>query len=668
MASKRKASYIENELWIEQPRDPSPKKARVARIEVPAASRALCELPLNVFGGPHGTQQSRLYTNNHSNTANVFPASNNQPSTIAVKGSRKLAKTGKRDGRTGQGSNTINGQTTSNNLLAQGLGSSGLSRGGVHSIDVPSQFAPENSFGPPATTGPLGFNPAPFPENKVILDNFPAFERHFGDSITAHQWRQSKTRAPFVNPNDDPTIPIIKTDLLLWVEMLYKMIVNQDEIRDHLNSEKYKTYVRLAKTTSANIEVACHNLIIETLMLCENGFQLADSRLDLAKPGDWSTTSPGEFENMGDQDLQCFMRMIKICYALKHEKTICAEVLSGCFGDRWVRQFVNAPIEWRRRKGSNRRNNDAKPERAVRLAEDNLKRAAKEAEACTAPELERPASNDASGQTSAAKTVSTKAEKQTEPSMTAVLQEAYALGITIPDLYLGLLVEDQEAYQQDASQHPLAAAPAPATSLSDPIAQLPAAYLPKIGCFAAPESREEMARRYRRSQSTPNAPQNTLKVSKQNNGPKLAKRGSVEPNIQAVPGTSHASGNLYTSFASNSYGLASDTVTSEFQSASYSFSQHQAPFLGHHFQQQTAPQDEFQFGSFSNQFQVSAADFGLQQQFELQDEFQSAGSLSNDAQAPILGNSVQLEADQWLQNQLPVEPSQFWDFIFGDDK
>lgn len=51
--------------------------------------------------------------------------------------------------------------------------------------------------------------------------------------------------------------------------------------------------------------------------LCENGFQLPNGKPDMAKKGGWSLETPREFNDVGDRDLQCFFRMIKICYALK---------------------------------------------------------------------------------------------------------------------------------------------------------------------------------------------------------------------------------------------------------------------------------------------------------------------------------------------------------------
>jgi hypothetical protein len=39
--------------------------------------------------------------------------------------------------------------------------------------------------------------------------------------------------------------------------------------------------------------------------------------LDIAKSGSWSTETPTKWEGVGDKDLQCFMRLVKISYALK---------------------------------------------------------------------------------------------------------------------------------------------------------------------------------------------------------------------------------------------------------------------------------------------------------------------------------------------------------------
>ncbi|KAF2803051.1 uncharacterized protein BDZ99DRAFT_547564 [Mytilinidion resinicola] len=574
MTSKRKAGNIENELSIEQLRDRPLKRTRIARGEGPAASRALHDLPLNVFGGPHGAQHSPVYTNKYLDACIASTTSNGQPVTKAAEVSRNTSKSRKSKEKDGQLPDITQGQ------LGQG----------THQI--------------PVAQG-VGSNPLPPPNSKAAQDGFPAFERHFRDSETAHQWRNSRTRAPFIHPNNDPTIPIVKADLLLWVEMLYKMIINRDDVRDHVNSDKYKAYARLAQTTSENIEAACHNLMLEVLNLCDKGFQLADPKLDLAKPGSWSTMSSDAVENMGDQDLQCFMRMVKICFALKHEKTICAEVMSGCFGDRWVRQFVNAPIEWRRRKGNNRRNNDSKPQRAVRKAEENLKRAAKKAEKHAAAELEQEVSNDDPGNTSATKIGNTKAEKQAEPSMTAVFQEAYGLGITIPDLYLGLLVEVDATQEPDASQQlPVTALPSD-ISLSDPVAQqspptqqLPAAHLPPIGYLAAPENRQQMTRRYGRGQSTINALREAPEAPYPTDLRETSNKRARKPKVQVEQGASRSSGRLDVPVAPSSHDLSGETATGQFQSAGFSSIQPQVPTMGPQFRQQIGSEGPFQSADF----------------------------------------------------------------------
>ncbi|KAF2803084.1 uncharacterized protein BDZ99DRAFT_576348 [Mytilinidion resinicola] len=174
------------------------------------------------------------------------------------------------------------------------------------------------------------------------------------------------------------------------------------------------------------------------------------AKLREGKKDGWSPTqNPHEFGKIADDELQCFMRMRKICYALTHEKTIFAEVLSGGFGDRLVRQFVNVPIEWRGKKGNNRQGNDGKAEKSIKRAEKCIEQkhateAAKNLAATAGQEANTVNADVTSTAKKASNASNARASKKLELLMNGVVREAFVLGIMILDLYIGLLVDEEE--------------------------------------------------------------------------------------------------------------------------------------------------------------------------------------------------------------------------------
>ncbi|KAF2497105.1 hypothetical protein BU16DRAFT_538222 [Lophium mytilinum] len=181
---------------------------------------------------------------------------------------------------------------------------------------------------------------------------YPPFAKTFTTSDEARLWRLAHiTTQPYVSPSSDATIAEIASDRDLWIPKLYDAFRDISNVCDNATSAAYKNFVGNAVYHPQRIEAVCHEVLDETLALCNNGFQL-ESELD------WTGRSRATQVEKNDRSLTCKQRVKKIIYVLKEEKQVCLDLMASPFGGQKMKIFVNAPTAYGRAKGSSRKSND----------------------------------------------------------------------------------------------------------------------------------------------------------------------------------------------------------------------------------------------------------------------------------------------------------------------
>ncbi|KAF2496598.1 hypothetical protein BU16DRAFT_607214 [Lophium mytilinum] len=416
---KRKLNGNENETSTE----PQRKKILLSAPQQMNGSnqnsfRALQDLPVNSSGGPrvnthegpHGAPQRSISPDTRYSNASEYLLSSfasTVPTTATVEG-----------GWTGSHQQTIQDE-------AQLLGAR------QHQPYV-VENEPEETVATIPTSTPAGY---------------PGFQGHFKDFGLGLDWRaDSRRQQPYLKPETDVTINQARGQMEAWVRLIYNHITDLSAVRDTVTSEGYKRMVIMQQYSTKDIEGASIEILFEALEVCETGCRLHESLI-------------GDVKKFKDNELTCFMRLLKICYALKHEKTLCDEVLIAVCGDINVKRLVNAPIARRRDKEKFRLQN-------WRRGEKGRQRNAGKTEVV----LPNPS-------------VIPHSPPKAEPPLNDVALAAAALGIYIPLAYRNLLVlgvEVPDAYRPrveiDASAgHPDAslATPEVATPGGDADTEIP---------------------------------------------------------------------------------------------------------------------------------------------------------------------------------------------------